>query len=274
MQMKKVLAALSTAAFAAVAFGQTATVSLSSPQNGQTITGGSTVNWTISFSVSSGNNLGLALLVTDLTQNPANPALFDIPIAGSVPAGMTNFARPAGITNPGDGNALIGYRGVQRGTAGQKNLLQVGGGQNTFGVARPPGSGLGENATVVGGVGQSGTVTLATGSFTAPSTAGSYSFSLANAVANVLTAINAPPNFSPVAAAAVTVTAPTISFTVGGSPCVGDLNGDNVVDISDLTAFLSQFGLTGPGHSADLNGDNSVDISDLTLFLSRFGLPC
>ncbi|MBI5863165.1 MAG: hypothetical protein HZB38_01365, partial [Planctomycetes bacterium] len=244
--MKKTLATLAATASAAVAFGQSVSLSLSSPQNGQTVSPGSTVNWTISFSVSAGNNQGLALLVTDLAQDGANPSFFDIPIAGSVPGGMSNFARPAGITNPGDGSPVLGYRGVQRGTAGQKNLLQVGGAQNTFGQARPAGSGVGENANVVAGVGQSGTTTLATGSFTAPSTAGTYTFSLANATANVLTQVNAPPNYSPVAAAAMNVAAPSISFTVSASqPCVGDINNDHQVDLSDLTLLLSQFGSTG-----------------------------
>lgn len=56
--------------------------------------------------------------------------------------------------------------------------------------------------------------------------------------------------------------------------CVGDLNNDNAVNVSDLTIFLSQFGQTGPGLSADLNADNAVNVADLTVFLGVFGSPC
>lgn len=269
------IAVVSAAVLSGTALAQTVTLSLTSPQNGATVTAGSTVNWSINYTVSAGNNQGLALLVVDLAQDADNPALFDIPIAGSVPAGMTNFARPAGITNPGDGNALLGYRGVARGTSGQKNLLQIGGAQNTFGQARPSGTGVAESATVVSGVGQSGSTLLASGSFAAPSTAGTYSFNLENAVANVISQLHSPPQITTVAAATTSLAAPSISFTVGGgNPCPADLNHDGSVDISDLTLLLSQFGSVGAGFAADIDHDNDVDISDLTLLLSAFGVPC
>lgn len=62
---------------------------------------------------------------------------------------------------------------------------------------------------------------------------------------------------------------------VGGNPCPcpGDINGDGIRDISDLTLFLSAFGLPAT-NCADINGDGIIDISDLTLFLSGFGVPC
>jgi len=176
----------------------TVTLSLSSPQNGQTVSAGSTVTWTISYTVSAGDNAGLALLACDLSQGDNNPVRFDLPSAAGAPAAMTNFARPAGISNPN------GYGGSQRGTAGQKNLVQIGGAQNTFGAARPAGTGVAESANVVGGLGQSGSVVLATGSFVAPSTQGAYTFSISNGVANVLQQRNDPPAFSPVIEATVT----------------------------------------------------------------------
>lgn len=55
--------------------------------------------------------------------------------------------------------------------------------------------------------------------------------------------------------------------------CPGDLNGDNIRDISDLALFLSGFGSTDGGCD-DINGDGVTDISDLALFLSTFGVPC
>jgi choice-of-anchor B domain-containing protein len=56
--------------------------------------------------------------------------------------------------------------------------------------------------------------------------------------------------------------------------CVGDLNGDNTVNVADLTHFLGQFGQSGTGLTADLNNDNAVNVSDLTIFLGRFGQSC
>jgi hypothetical protein len=58
-------------------------------------------------------------------------------------------------------------------------------------------------------------------------------------------------------------------------PCVGDLNGDRRVDISDLAILLAHFGMTGAlPADGDLDGDADVDISDLALMLSVFGVSC
>jgi hypothetical protein len=57
--------------------------------------------------------------------------------------------------------------------------------------------------------------------------------------------------------------------------CVGDLNGDSLVNTADLTAFLGRFGLSGPpGSPGDFNSDGSVDTADLVTFLGRFGVTC
>jgi len=272
--MKKNLALFAVAALVAVASAQSVSLSLNSPQNGQTIAAGATVNWSISFTASAGNNQGLALLVTDLEQDAANPAFLNIPPAAGVPGNMANFSRPAGISNPGEGGPT-GYVGVQRGTAGQRNLVQIGGAQNTFGVANPAGSGVAENANVTGGVGQSGAVTLASGSFTAPSANGTYTFRLANPAANVLQQVNTPPAFSPVAEAAVTLAAPSFSFSIGGgTPCPGDVDGDNDVDLQDLATLLANFGSSGGTFPGDLDNDGDVDLQDLATLLAAFGQPC
>lgn len=252
------------------AFGQSVALSLTSPQNATTVVPGSTIDWSIDFSVSGGDNQGLALLIVDLEQNANNPSFFDIPHATTIPAAMTNFARPAGITNPGDG-AIAGYLGVQRGTAGRLNLVQIGGAQNTFGQARPPGSGVAESATVVPGVGQAGSQLLAAGSFAAPTTCGTYTFNLALPVANVVQQINNPPSLSPVVGATVNVTAGAFTVVVA---VTGDLDGNGSVDLTDLSTLLSQFGSTGGTFSADINGDGSVDLTDLSLLLSNFGGTC
>jgi hypothetical protein len=57
--------------------------------------------------------------------------------------------------------------------------------------------------------------------------------------------------------------------------CPGDLNGDNVVSLSDLATLLSNFGRSGASYSdGDLNQDGNVDLNDLALMLSRFGATC
>lgn len=54
----------------------------------------------------------------------------------------------------------------------------------------------------------------------------------------------------------------------------GDINDDNVVDITDFSFFLNTFNKTvgNPGYDAraDFNGDNFVDITDFSLFLNYF----
>ncbi len=60
----------------------------------------------------------------------------------------------------------------------------------------------------------------------------------------------------------------------GAEPCVGDTNGDNVVNFADLNAVLSAFGQTGMGLAADVNGDGTVNFGDLNTVLSAFGDEC
>lgn len=64
----------------------------------------------------------------------------------------------------------------------------------------------------------------------------------------------------------------TIEYEVMPLPCLGDLDGNNVVDITDLAILLSSFG--GGAGPADLDSDGDVDITDLSTLLSRFGVAC
>jgi hypothetical protein len=50
---------------------------------------------------------------------------------------------------------------------------------------------------------------------------------------------------------------------------LGDLNGDNAVDITDLSILLSNFNTTNA--VADINHDNKVDVFDLSILLTHFG---
>jgi hypothetical protein len=57
-----------------------------------------------------------------------------------------------------------------------------------------------------------------------------------------------------------------------GAPCPGDLNGDGIVDLSDLATLLAHFGAPGGAADGDINGDGLVDLSDLALLLANFGV--
>jgi hypothetical protein len=52
--------------------------------------------------------------------------------------------------------------------------------------------------------------------------------------------------------------------------CPGDLNGDSVVNVSDLLILLGAWG-SCPGCAADLNGDGVVNVSDLLILLGAWG---
>ncbi len=57
--------------------------------------------------------------------------------------------------------------------------------------------------------------------------------------------------------------------------CPGDANGDNVIDGSDLSVLLSNFGGRSDGPSqGDFNADGFCDSADLSVLLAQFGLSC
>jgi len=53
--------------------------------------------------------------------------------------------------------------------------------------------------------------------------------------------------------------------------CPGDINGDGIVDVTDMGILLNNFGCTGSGCAGDLNGDGVVDVVDLGILLNNFG---
>ena len=62
---------------------------------------------------------------------------------------------------------------------------------------------------------------------------------------------------------------------LGGGGCVGDTDGDNDVDLTDLALLLSNFDAAPPGpHVGDVDGDGDVDLTDLALLLSNFEGEC
>jgi len=262
----------------------TATISLTSPSDGSVVNPGETIEWEISLTVSAGDNFGLALAAVDLVQDAGNPAYFDVP-AGTAPLDMADFDRPDGISNPGPGGVGSAYGGTPLGPAGAKDLRQIGGAQNTFGVA---GDGIGLDYDVRAGVGQGAAQVLATGSFAAPSVPGVYVFYIENPIANTLDDVVAPPDFSPVSAAVALIDDGEITFTIAPAACVGDLNCDEQVDFGDINPFvqyLSNFAswaATYPGcnpANGDINGDGTYgegsfgDINPFVTCLSSHALP-
>ena len=288
MQRQLFLAAMTILVLAAAAPASTVTLTLESTKNGQTVGPNTPIDWTIKASVSTGDNAGLALITVSLSQDPNNPVKFDLPPATAVPAGMTNFARPPGISNPGSATPDFGYRGDQRGTTGQKNLVQIGGGQNTFGQA---GTTLGTSVTVNTGVGQSAPQVIASGTFPAPSTIGPYRFRLDSALANTLNSVTPPPippAFWPVSAATVAgLPTAEISFSIGNCCiiCRGDANCDGQINYADINPFVLGLGNlsawqtqypTCPWQNLDISSDGLVNYADINPFVVKLGStgPC
>jgi len=165
---------------------------LTSPQADQSVAPATEIRWSVHATVSRQNNGGLALFSFDLVQDEGNPTSIHLPPGDPATGEMEAFDRPAGFTNPVEDPWGSGYGGAPVFEDGLKNLIQIGGAQNTFGVA-PPCLGpdadvcMGQNTGVVRGVGQSdGGVMLATGSFQAPSIPGTYVLRIRSAVANTL----------------------------------------------------------------------------------------
>lgn len=61
----------------------------------------------------------------------------------------------------------------------------------------------------------------------------------------------------------------------GGVNTLGDVNGDGIVDLTDLSALLASFGLctsdAGFNAAADFDGSGCVELSDLSILLANFG---
>lgn len=58
--------------------------------------------------------------------------------------------------------------------------------------------------------------------------------------------------------------------------CPGDVNGDGLVNLTDLSTLLANFGVAGGASlsTGDLDSDGDVDLSDLAALLASFGVTC
>ncbi len=67
-----------------------------------------------------------------------------------------------------------------------------------------------------------------------------------------------------------------VFYNTGVTPCPGDLNGDLVVDLDDLSIMLINFGQTSgmTYEDGDIDGDGDVDLDDLSELLVSFGGSC
>lgn len=79
------------------------------------------------------------------------------------------------------------------------------------------------------------------------------------------------------AGVASTIEALIDDVTATGMVCAthpGDLNGDGVVDLGDLSILLANYGITvgGTHDQGDLNGDGMIDLGDLALILGYYGV--
>jgi len=54
--------------------------------------------------------------------------------------------------------------------------------------------------------------------------------------------------------------------------CVGDLDGDDDVDLADLSIVLARYGSSDP--LGDVDNDGDVDLGDLSILLARYGAIC
>lgn len=130
---------------------------------------GDTVSWSVVGELDDANSQGLALFLFDVSFDGGDLTAAAAPVA----APMTHFAAPLGLNNP------AGFGG----TVVDGDLLQAGGGQNTFNNAITPDL----SGSVAVGVGLPGSPeVLMSGTLTAPLDPGTYTLRVDEVLANVI----------------------------------------------------------------------------------------
>lgn len=129
---------------------------------------GDTVDYAVQAELGGAASQGLAMFAFDLVYDGGALTQADAPTAGP----LLQFVAPLGLNNP------AGYGGTVRGG----DLIQVGGAMNTINnqfAPQPSGS-------VITGIADGAAVELATGSFVAPTSPGTYTLRAQNLFANAL----------------------------------------------------------------------------------------
>lgn len=223
---------------------------------------------TVSFQIrgmldSPSNNEGLAAFSVDLRMT--GPDEVNLGSAATVTEGdavMDNFSRNEGYDN------MFG------GTPNNNDLVQIGGASNSIDndpLADPFLPFPGDGGIVPLDVGHS-EVVLAAGTVIMPMTTGTYTLTVSQVLANVISMGERGPIFATEMAVAGTITPLTINVFL----CLGDVNEDGVIDPLDVGFILSRFGCpVGTGDpecdKADVNNDGLVDPLDMGFVLARFG---
>jgi hypothetical protein len=153
---------------------------------------------------------------------------------------------------------------------GVKNLIQLGGMQNSFGA---PGTLMGNDLVVEAGIAHTPMVAIR-GAFPVPPVAVTYVIRLQGARATVFDQIQAPPAASAVSWSTTSVPTPGISFV----SCIGDIDRDGDVDLVDLAELLGAYGRCDgdPQYDpeVDLYSSGCVDLADLAELLKYYGVQC
>jgi hypothetical protein len=254
-------------------------VALESPVHEHVVDPAQAVPWSIRVTVSSeGRNLGLAAAICDLVMIDYPSTYTGLPMtAAAVPAGMEAFSRPLGISNaaPAGSGFNTGYGGtpliVVYSDLGYPTpaLIQIGGMQNTFGVA---GVNMGTQAVCEAGIGQqAGGAILAAGEFPAPLKPGGYELNLRLCSANLFGSIGAPEQYSPVfeVPPEALIANSVLAFQV---VCRADFNTDGAVTVQDLFDFLDAYFAVAP--NADFDNNGVVTVNDLYVFLALYFTGC
>jgi aminopeptidase N len=62
------------------------------------------------------------------------------------------------------------------------------------------------------------------------------------------------------------------TFTIQGSSCPVDFNGDGVVNVADFLAYLAAYAAADP--RADMNADGQVNVADFLVYLAAYAAGC
>ena len=242
----KTFAALSVAALASTALGQSVTVSVEGPA---TAAPGDVVTVEVYAEVASlaPGAIGGYGLDLDITANAS--------AVSNLTAATTNPTLNLGVL-PGTASAT----GIERAVGGQlANVFSLNPGIDTSSKIL-----LFTTDATVDAAAADGTVVTFAASIA--NNGGIVIYPDANAGANV----NAPGD------AGTSVSFVDYDLTVSAPPaCPGDVNGDGATDVSDFFILGGNFGTTSGATLADgdLNGDGAVDVSDFFILGGDFGCP-